>query len=54
MSYETIAYFIKIGGTVFFFAIFIAAFIYALWPANKPVFDRAASMPLDNDDHPQL
>lgn len=54
MSYDTIAHFIKIGGTVAFFAVFVLAIIYALWPKNKERFERAAKLPLNDSDTPEL
>lgn len=52
MSYDTLAHFIKMGGTVFFTAFFVLAIIYALWPKNKARFNRAARLPLSEDDRP--
>jgi len=52
MSYDTLAHFIKMGGTVFFTGFFVIAIVYALWPKNKERFDRAAQLPLSEDDHP--
>ena len=54
MSYDQIAHVIKIGGTVVFTAVFVGAIIYALWPKNKPKFDRAARMPLQDTDAPDM
>jgi len=54
MSYDTLAHFIKLGGTVAFFGIFVIAIIYALWPKNKTRFDRAASLPLHDSDAPEV
>jgi cytochrome c oxidase cbb3-type subunit 4 len=52
MSYETIAYAIKMGGTISFFSIFLIALLYAYWPSNKSKFKQAAAMPLSHDDKP--
>ncbi|MEM7728575.1 MAG: cbb3-type cytochrome c oxidase subunit 3 [Pseudomonadota bacterium] len=52
MSYDQIAHVIKIGGTVAFTAVFVGAIVYALWPRNRAKFDRAAQMPLHDDDGP--
>ena len=54
MSYDSIAHFIKIGGTVVFTAVFVGAILYALWPRNKAKFDRAAQMPLQDNDAPDM
>jgi len=52
MSYDVLAHFIKMGGTVFFIGFFVLAIIYALWPKNKARFDQAAQIPLSDDDRP--
>jgi len=52
MSYETLAHFIKLGGTVAFFGIFLIVIAYALWPKNKARFEHAAQIPLLDDDTP--
>lgn len=55
MSYDQIAHFIKIGGTVAFTSVFVIAIVYALWPSNRAKFDRAAQQPLnDNNDAPEV
>ncbi|MGJ8560499.1 MAG: cbb3-type cytochrome c oxidase subunit 3 [Litorimonas sp.] len=54
MGYDQIAHVVKVGGTVAFTAVFVAAIFYALWPKNKDRFDRAARMPLDADDEPKM
>lgn len=54
MSYDTIAHFIKIGGTVAFTSVFVVSIIYALWPGNKERFDRAAQLPLQTNDTPEV
>ncbi|NOJ44885.1 cbb3-type cytochrome c oxidase subunit 3 [Bradyrhizobium archetypum] len=35
--------------TPIFVGLFIAIVIYALWPCNQAVFDRASRMPLRED-----
>jgi cytochrome c oxidase cbb3-type subunit 4 len=54
MNYDTLAHFIKMGGTVFFTAFFVSAIVYALWPKNKARFERAAQLPLLDDDRPEI
>jgi cytochrome c oxidase cbb3-type subunit 4 len=54
MDYDQIAHVVKIGGTVAFTAVFVAAIFYALWPKNKARFDRAASIPLQANDAPDV
>ncbi|CAN1563314.1 CcoQ Cbb3-type cytochrome oxidase, subunit 3 [Rhabdaerophilaceae bacterium] len=36
-------------GVVYFMAVFFAVCAYALWPANRAKFERAAHLPLDKD-----
>lgn len=54
ISYDQIAHIIKIGGTVVFTAVFVGAIAYALWPRNNAKFDRAAHMPLQDSDTPDI
>lgn len=54
MSYDTIAHFIKIGGTVAFTSVFVISIAYALWPGNRERFDQAARLPLDTHDTPEV
>lgn len=49
MTYETASSFAHIWGMFFFIVVFAAVLAYALWPANREKFDRAARSPLDND-----
>jgi cytochrome c oxidase cbb3-type subunit IV len=49
ISYETVAAFAQQGGLVYFFLIFLAVLVYALWPRNKAMFDDAANIPLRED-----
>jgi cytochrome c oxidase cbb3-type subunit IV len=44
-----ISSFITTFWTPVFVAIFLAILAYALWPANRQMFDDAASMPLRED-----
>lgn len=54
MSYESLAHFVKIGGTVFFTVFFILTILYVLWPNNKVRFDRAAQLPLNDSAQPKI
>ncbi|GLQ21636.1 cbb3-type cytochrome c oxidase subunit 3 [Algimonas porphyrae] len=54
MSYDQIAHVIKIGGTIAFTTVFVLAILYALWPKNREKFDRAAQLPLQAEDRPEL
>jgi len=51
MTYETVSRLAQQGGTVYFVLMFIAAFTYAMWPKKKDEFQRAARLPLDEEDH---
>ncbi len=50
MNYETVAKFAQQGGAVYFFLIFLCGVAYACWPRKRGEFDRAARLPLDEDD----
>lgn len=50
LSYETVAMFAQQAGTLYFGAVFFAGVAYALWPSRKAVFDRAAQLPLEDDE----
>jgi cytochrome c oxidase cbb3-type subunit IV len=50
MTYETVSRFVQQGGSVYFFLIFLAGVAYAVWPRKRQEFDRAARMPLDEED----
>ena len=50
LDYETVARFAQQGGTLYFIAIFVAGLVYALWPSSKAAFDRAALIPLQDDE----
>ena len=51
MTYQTVAAFTQSFSLLLFFVLFIGVIVYALWPGNKKVFDRASRMPLDSDEH---
>jgi cytochrome c oxidase cbb3-type subunit IV len=50
MSYEQLSAFAQTSGMIYFIAIFTGVCVYALWPKNKAKFDRAARIPLENED----
>jgi cytochrome c oxidase cbb3-type subunit 4 len=50
MSYEEMLALSKSWGLVYLFFIFAGVCLYAFWPRNKAKFDRAAQMPLDEDE----
>ena len=51
MTYHDVAAFTQSFSLLLFFVLFIGVVIYALWPGNRKVFERASRMPLDNDEH---
>jgi cytochrome c oxidase cbb3-type subunit IV len=54
MTYEAVTHFAQTWGLIFAIALFLAAVLYALWPANRAKFDKAARAPLtkdEDDDH---
>jgi cytochrome c oxidase cbb3-type subunit IV len=48
-SYEQVAAFAQQSGLIYFFLIFCAIVVYAMWPKNKEKFDEASRMPLEED-----
>lgn len=50
MTYEDVARFAQQGGTLYFMLIFLAGVVWALMPRNKARFDRAARIPLEEDE----
>ncbi|WP_374763279.1 cbb3-type cytochrome oxidase subunit 3 [Yunchengibacter salinarum] len=50
--YADLIYFAETWGLVFLVALFLVAVVYALWPRNRDMFDRAAHLPLEDDDAP--
>ena len=50
MTYEITAKFAQQAGAVYFFLIFLGGCAYAFWPRRKAEFDRAARLPLDEDN----
>jgi cytochrome c oxidase cbb3-type subunit 4 len=52
IDHETLVGFAKTFGLFLLMAGFVAAVVYALWPAKKDDFDRAARSVLDDEDGP--
>ena len=48
-SYEFFAQIAQTWGLVYFFVLFIAVLVYALWPSRQKQFDESARMPLRED-----
>jgi cytochrome c oxidase cbb3-type subunit 4 len=38
------------SGLIYFLALFAVVLGYVLWPANRKTFERAARLPLDQDE----
>jgi cytochrome c oxidase cbb3-type subunit 4 len=52
MTFEQVTHLAETWGLVLLAILFVAAAFYALWPANRDTFKRAAATPLqDEDDH---
>lgn len=49
MSYHAINHFAQSWGVFLLLCPFLAACAYALWPANRDTFKRAAAKPLEED-----
>ncbi|MGD0633588.1 MAG: cbb3-type cytochrome c oxidase subunit 3 [Beijerinckiaceae bacterium] len=48
-AYESISNFSQMTGLLYFFGMFVAVLVYALWPRNKKKFDEASTIPLRED-----
>jgi cytochrome c oxidase cbb3-type subunit IV len=49
LTYEYFAQIAQTWGLVYFFVVFIAVIVYALWPSRQKQFDDNARMPLRED-----
>ncbi|MBP6876500.1 MAG: cbb3-type cytochrome c oxidase subunit 3 [Phenylobacterium sp.] len=54
LTYETVARFAQQGGLIYFGLIFAGGVVYALWPRNREAFKRLASLPLQDDEAPDV
>ncbi|KQW71699.1 cytochrome C oxidase [Phenylobacterium sp. Root77] len=54
LTYETVARFAQQGGLIYFGLIFAGGVLYALWPRNREAFQRLASLPLQDDEDPDV
>ena len=54
MTYEAATHFAHTWGLAIAVTLFLAAVLYALWPANRAVFDNAAHAPLNKDEDDDL
>ncbi len=50
MTYHSVAHFAHTWGMFFLVVPFVIAVAYALWPANRDEFSKAARAPLDLGD----
>lgn len=50
MTYETMSRLAQQGGTVYFAVLFLCGLAYALWPKKKDEFQRAARLPLEDEE----
>ena len=52
MNYEQATHFAQTWGLALLVALFAGVLVYALWPGNREKFQRAAHVPLneENDD----
>lgn len=50
MNYDQVSGFAQSWGLLYFVILFIAFCAYALWPKNAEKFDRAAQMPLEDEE----
>jgi cytochrome c oxidase cbb3-type subunit 4 len=48
--YDFFAQLARLGGTLYFFVIFAAVVVYALWPRNADAFREAANIPLNEKE----
>jgi cytochrome c oxidase cbb3-type subunit IV len=50
VTYEQLSAFAQTSGMIYFITIFVVVCLYAFWPKNKAKFDKAARVPLENED----
>jgi cytochrome c oxidase cbb3-type subunit 4 len=50
LAFEDVLAFTRSWDAVYFTVMFLAAAIYAYWPRNKAHFERAAQIPLKDDE----
>jgi len=51
MTYETVSQIVQQGGTVYFALLFLIGLFFALRPSKKGAYQRAAHIPLEEDDN---
>ena len=50
MTYESVAGFVQTWNLVYFVILFAVVLAYAFWPKNGEHFERAANIPLNEED----
>ncbi len=50
LTYDDVITFSQSSGAVYFSVMFAIVCIYALWPTNRAKFDKAAQIPLSDDE----
>ncbi|MFO1186637.1 MAG: cbb3-type cytochrome c oxidase subunit 3 [Alphaproteobacteria bacterium] len=50
MTYKDISQFAQGWGLIYFVILFAVVLLYTFWPRNKVTFDRAARLPLEEDE----
>jgi len=50
VTYDLAARIAQQGGLIYFGLIFMGGCVYALWPKNREAFNRAARLPLEEED----
>lgn len=50
LTYQDVLAFSQSWGAVYFSVLFAIVCVYALWPANKGKFEKAARSPLTDDE----
>ena len=48
-NYQYFAEIAQTWGLIYFFVLFLAVLVYALWPSRQKQFDESARMPLRED-----
>ncbi|HWC62364.1 MAG TPA: cbb3-type cytochrome c oxidase subunit 3 [Rhizomicrobium sp.] len=51
-AYEDVLAFAQSWGAVYFTLMFLVALAYAYWPRNRKRFEKAASIPLHDEETP--
>ena len=52
MTYDDLVSFSQTWGLIYLMIVFLGGVLYALWPSNRKHFNRAAHLPLDENEKP--